>query len=255
MTISGFGNFGDDINPHLNLRFKQGSFQTAALAVLKQNDVRALDLHPELPQFRQLKNFFKGISVTLIHRPGLRLYLRHYPSLSAQWHAPSLDAQPPSSWSKRPASRRKSIDGGSQPAFSDSESSFSASLSVRSNAHAVKSNESFKHYHRTILPQLDRLVTFRVATLPHKLTTPRYNSLPQVNRTLVSFSIDERSCVCLSIAASIPPATFSSASATDRLGLGASNWNARANFRRFCGASRAAGTDAPRCPLKRSWSK
>jgi hypothetical protein len=34
-----------------------------------------------------------------------------------------LDAQPPSSWSKRPApaSRRKSIDGGSQHALSDSE--------------------------------------------------------------------------------------------------------------------------------------
>ncbi|KAG1852942.1 hypothetical protein C8R48DRAFT_346450 [Suillus tomentosus] len=43
-----------------------------------------------------------------------------------------LDVQPPSSWSKRPApaSRRKSIDGGSQPALSDSESSFSSSPSV-----------------------------------------------------------------------------------------------------------------------------
>ncbi|KAG1750268.1 hypothetical protein EDB19DRAFT_1679420 [Suillus lakei] len=43
-----------------------------------------------------------------------------------------LDAQPPSSWSKRPApaSRRKSIDGGSQSALSDSESSFSSSPSV-----------------------------------------------------------------------------------------------------------------------------
>lgn len=43
-----------------------------------------------------------------------------------------LDAQPPSSWSKRPApaSRRKSIDGGSQRALSDSESSFSSSPSV-----------------------------------------------------------------------------------------------------------------------------
>lgn len=40
-----------------------------------------------------------------------------------------LDAQPPSSWSKRPApaSRRKSIDGGSQRALSDSESPFSSS--------------------------------------------------------------------------------------------------------------------------------
>ncbi|KAG1802584.1 hypothetical protein EV424DRAFT_1545121 [Suillus variegatus] len=53
--------------------FKQGSFQTTALAVLKQNNVRALDLHPDLPQFRQLKNFFKGVSVTLIHRPGLKI--------------------------------------------------------------------------------------------------------------------------------------------------------------------------------------
>lgn len=43
-----------------------------------------------------------------------------------------LEAQPPSSWAKRPApaSRRKSIDGGSQPALSDSESSFSSSPSV-----------------------------------------------------------------------------------------------------------------------------
>ncbi|KAG1794822.1 uncharacterized protein HD556DRAFT_1367260 [Suillus plorans] len=47
--------------------FKQGSFQTTALAVLKQNDVHALDLHPDLPQFRHMacavilpsKTFFK----------------------------------------------------------------------------------------------------------------------------------------------------------------------------------------------------
>ncbi|KAG1729832.1 uncharacterized protein EDB91DRAFT_801445 [Suillus paluster] len=43
-----------------------------------------------------------------------------------------LDAQPPSSWSKRPAptSRRKSIDGGSNRGLSDSESSFSSSPSA-----------------------------------------------------------------------------------------------------------------------------
>ncbi|KAG2158147.1 Piwi-domain-containing protein [Suillus bovinus] len=52
--------------------FKQGSFQAAALAVLKQHDVRALDLRPDSQQFRQLKNFFKGVSVTLVHRPGLK---------------------------------------------------------------------------------------------------------------------------------------------------------------------------------------
>ncbi|KIK45842.1 hypothetical protein CY34DRAFT_22361 [Suillus luteus UH-Slu-Lm8-n1] len=52
--------------------FKQGSFQSAALAVLKQRDVRALDLRPDSPQFRQLKSFFKGVSVTLVHRPGLK---------------------------------------------------------------------------------------------------------------------------------------------------------------------------------------
>ncbi|KAG2061216.1 Piwi-domain-containing protein [Suillus hirtellus] len=52
--------------------FKQDSFQTAALAVLKQRDVRALELRPDSPQFRQLKNFFKGVSVTLVHRPGLK---------------------------------------------------------------------------------------------------------------------------------------------------------------------------------------
>ncbi|OAX32911.1 hypothetical protein K503DRAFT_869881 [Rhizopogon vinicolor AM-OR11-026] len=42
-----------------------------------------------------------------------------------------LDVQPPSSWSKRPApaSRRKSVDGGSNCALSDSESSFSSSPS------------------------------------------------------------------------------------------------------------------------------
>ncbi|KAG1789584.1 uncharacterized protein HD556DRAFT_1396350 [Suillus plorans] len=45
--------------------FKQGSFQTAALAVLKQNDVRALDLHPDLPQFRQLKKGGMACAVIL----------------------------------------------------------------------------------------------------------------------------------------------------------------------------------------------
>jgi hypothetical protein len=59
-------------NVHVSLRFKQGSFQSAALAVLKQRDVRALDLRPDSPQFRQLKSFFKGVSVTLVHRPGLK---------------------------------------------------------------------------------------------------------------------------------------------------------------------------------------
>ncbi|KAG1792682.1 uncharacterized protein HD556DRAFT_1309213 [Suillus plorans] len=59
---------GKNIDVSTAVIFKQGSFQTAALAVLKQNNVRALDLCPDLPQFRQLKNFFKGISVTLIHR-------------------------------------------------------------------------------------------------------------------------------------------------------------------------------------------
>ncbi|KAG2752172.1 Piwi-domain-containing protein [Suillus brevipes Sb2] len=52
--------------------FKQGSFQSAALAVLKQRDVRALDLRQDSQQFRQLKSFFKGVSVTLVHRPGLK---------------------------------------------------------------------------------------------------------------------------------------------------------------------------------------
>ncbi|KAG2041475.1 ribonuclease H-like domain-containing protein [Suillus americanus] len=52
--------------------FKQGNFQNAALAVLKQNDVRALELRADSPQFRQLKSFFKGVSVTLVHRPGLK---------------------------------------------------------------------------------------------------------------------------------------------------------------------------------------
>lgn len=52
--------------------FKQDSFQNAALAVLKQRDVRALDLRVDSPQFRQLKSFFKGISVTLVHRRGLK---------------------------------------------------------------------------------------------------------------------------------------------------------------------------------------
>ncbi|KAG2348507.1 Piwi-domain-containing protein [Suillus weaverae] len=52
--------------------FKQDSFQAAALAVLKQRDVRALDLRAESPQFRQLKSFFKGVSVTLVHRQGLK---------------------------------------------------------------------------------------------------------------------------------------------------------------------------------------
>ncbi|KAG1849091.1 hypothetical protein C8R48DRAFT_677144 [Suillus tomentosus] len=53
-------------------RFKQGSFQSTALAVLKQRDVRALDLQADSPQFRQLKSFFKGVSVTLVHWPGLK---------------------------------------------------------------------------------------------------------------------------------------------------------------------------------------
>lgn len=52
--------------------FKQDSFQSAALAVLKQKDVRALDLRQDSQQFRQLKSFFKGVSVTLVHRPGLK---------------------------------------------------------------------------------------------------------------------------------------------------------------------------------------
>ncbi|KAG1872550.1 hypothetical protein C8R48DRAFT_670076 [Suillus tomentosus] len=59
---------GKNIDVSTAVMFKQGSFQTAALAVLKQNDIRVLDLCPDLPQFRQLKNFFKGVSVTLIHR-------------------------------------------------------------------------------------------------------------------------------------------------------------------------------------------
>ncbi|KAG1841615.1 hypothetical protein C8R48DRAFT_679231 [Suillus tomentosus] len=59
---------GKNIDVSTAVMFKQGSFQTAALAVLKQNNVHALDLCPDLPQFRQVKNFFKGVSVTLIHR-------------------------------------------------------------------------------------------------------------------------------------------------------------------------------------------
>jgi eukaryotic translation initiation factor 2C len=34
--------------------------------------VRALDLHPDSPQFRQLKIYFKGISVTLVHQKGVK---------------------------------------------------------------------------------------------------------------------------------------------------------------------------------------
>ncbi|KAG1908908.1 uncharacterized protein F5891DRAFT_1180473 [Suillus fuscotomentosus] len=60
-----------DLCPDLPQFRQAGRFQTAALAVLKQNDLHALDLCPDLPQFRQLKNFFKGVSVTLIHWPGL----------------------------------------------------------------------------------------------------------------------------------------------------------------------------------------
>ncbi|KAG1819562.1 ribonuclease H-like domain-containing protein [Suillus subaureus] len=52
--------------------FKQDNFQNAALAVLRQNDVRALELRADSPQFRQLKSFFKGVSVTLVHRKGLK---------------------------------------------------------------------------------------------------------------------------------------------------------------------------------------
>ncbi|KAG1858667.1 hypothetical protein C8R48DRAFT_775100 [Suillus tomentosus] len=63
---------GKNIDVSTAVMFKQGSFQTATLAVLKQNDARALDLRPDSPQFRQLKNFFKGVSVTLIHSPGLK---------------------------------------------------------------------------------------------------------------------------------------------------------------------------------------
>ncbi|KAG1867619.1 hypothetical protein C8R48DRAFT_671823 [Suillus tomentosus] len=59
---------GKNIDVSTAVMFKQGSFQTTALAVLKQNNICALDLCPDLPQFRQLKNFFKGVSVTLIHR-------------------------------------------------------------------------------------------------------------------------------------------------------------------------------------------
>ncbi|KAG1749019.1 ribonuclease H-like domain-containing protein [Suillus paluster] len=50
--------------------FKEGSFQSVALDVLKAGDVRALDLRPDSAQFRQLKSFFKGVFVTLVHRPG-----------------------------------------------------------------------------------------------------------------------------------------------------------------------------------------
>ncbi|KAG2064085.1 hypothetical protein BDR04DRAFT_1162941 [Suillus decipiens] len=42
--------------------------RNAALAVLKQRDARVLDLRAKLPQFQQLKSFFKGISVMLVHR-------------------------------------------------------------------------------------------------------------------------------------------------------------------------------------------
>ncbi|KAG2118647.1 uncharacterized protein F5147DRAFT_767413 [Suillus discolor] len=52
-----------DVSTVVMSRFKQGSFQTATLAVLKQNDAHALDLCPDSLQFRQLKNFFKGVSV------------------------------------------------------------------------------------------------------------------------------------------------------------------------------------------------
>ncbi|KAG1736714.1 Piwi domain-containing protein [Suillus lakei] len=52
--------------------FKQDTFQNVALDVLKQKDVRALDLRADSPQFRQLKSFFKGVSVTLLHRKGLK---------------------------------------------------------------------------------------------------------------------------------------------------------------------------------------
>ncbi|KAG1775993.1 hypothetical protein EV702DRAFT_1230723 [Suillus placidus] len=54
----------------------RGNFQNTALAVLKQNDVCALELRVESLQFRQLKNFFKGVSVTLIYRQGLLLMVK-----------------------------------------------------------------------------------------------------------------------------------------------------------------------------------
>ncbi|KAG1767622.1 hypothetical protein EV702DRAFT_1050314 [Suillus placidus] len=41
------------------------SISWTALAVLKQNNVYVLELRTESPQFRQLKIFFKGVSVTL----------------------------------------------------------------------------------------------------------------------------------------------------------------------------------------------
>ncbi|KAG0695756.1 heat shock protein 70 [Suillus ampliporus] len=36
----------------------------------KGNDVHALNLCPESPQFRQLESFFKGVFITLVHRQG-----------------------------------------------------------------------------------------------------------------------------------------------------------------------------------------
>ncbi|KAJ8592794.1 hypothetical protein M405DRAFT_859423 [Rhizopogon salebrosus TDB-379] len=50
--------------------YKEDSLQSVALAILRQNDARALDLRPESPQFRLLKSFFKGVFVTLVHRSG-----------------------------------------------------------------------------------------------------------------------------------------------------------------------------------------
>jgi eukaryotic translation initiation factor 2C len=42
------------------------------MSVKSSSDHPALDLQQDSQQFRQLKSFFKGVSVTLVHRPGLK---------------------------------------------------------------------------------------------------------------------------------------------------------------------------------------
>jgi eukaryotic translation initiation factor 2C len=61
-------------------RYKEGGFQAVALGVLRQNDARALDLHPDSQQFHLLKSFFKDVFVTFVHRPGKKKICRLVPN-------------------------------------------------------------------------------------------------------------------------------------------------------------------------------
>ncbi|KAG1896329.1 uncharacterized protein F5891DRAFT_1247293 [Suillus fuscotomentosus] len=47
------------------------AFRPPLLLFSSRTTVRALDLRPDSPQFRQSKNSIEGVSVTLVHRPGL----------------------------------------------------------------------------------------------------------------------------------------------------------------------------------------